>query len=47
MVDSEKNKLIYNLRDVSLRSEGEYECEAANLEGQSRSSKLRVNILRK
>lgn len=46
LVDSE-NKVMYYLRDVSLSSQGEYECEASNMEGLSRSPKLSVNILRK
>lgn len=41
-----ENKLIYNLRNISLRAGGEYECEAFNKVGQSRSSKLMVNVLR-
>ena len=42
----EENEMIYNLRNISSRFEGEYECEAFNKEGQSRSPKLMVNVLR-
>lgn len=42
----EGNKIIYNLRNVSLISGGEYECEAFNKEGQSKSPKLMINVLR-
>ena len=41
-----ENETLHNFRDISLRFEGEYECEAFNKEGQSKSSKLMINVLR-